>query len=79
MKWTTSENCTANATATGLTSIDGILNKLFAEVLINSDVTSLQDYLKQLKQKMTIFADIDRDILNNFEDEREFEIKSEDL
>ena len=65
-----------------LNNIDKILSKLLAEALTNSDVASLEDYLKQLKQKATVFADIDRNILDNIDDEEEFEatvLDSEEL
>ena len=58
------------------------MSKLTAEALTNSDVTSLKDYLKQLKQKATVFANIDRNILDNIDDEEEFEatvLDSEEL
>jgi len=65
-----------------LSNTDKILSKLPAEALTVSEVTSLKDYLKQLKQKSTVFANIDKESLDNLEDEGEFETmvyKSEDL
>ena len=54
-------------------NIDKTLNKLPAEPLTNSNLASLEDYLKPLKQKATVFTDIDRNILDNLEEEEEFE------
>ena len=56
-----------------LSNIDRILNKLPAEALTNCNIASLEDYLKQLKQKGTFFADTNRNILDNIDDEEEFE------
>ena len=50
-----------------------ILKKLPAEILTDHDATSLEDYCKQLKQKASVFADIDKNILDNIENEEEFE------
>ena len=56
-----------------LSNIDEILEKPSSEALTESNVASLEDYLKQLKHKARVFADIDRDILDNLKDEEEFE------
>ena len=62
--------------------IDKILTKAPMEALTDSDVANLQDYCKQLQQKVTVFADIDRKIMDHLEDEDELEttvFDSEDL
>ena len=61
---------------------DEILVKSPNEALTNTNTASVQDYIKQLQQKVTVFADIDKKIVDHLEDEDEFEamaFKSEDL
>lgn len=45
--------------------------ELPTELLTNSYIASLKDYLKLLKQKVTISTDIDQNILDNLNNEDE--------
>ena len=65
-----------------LENIDAISARQPCDKIESEDRARLQDYLYQLRHKATIFKDIDKNILDNLEDEEEFEVmivESEEL
>ena len=56
-----------------LENIDALAERQPRDKLELEDRARLEDYLEQLKHKATVFRDIDKNILDNLEDEHEFE------
>jgi len=47
--------------------------------LESEDRACLEDYLEHLKNKATVFKDINKNILDTLEDERDYEVESEGM
>ena len=65
-----------------LENIDALFERQPRDKLESEDRARLEDYLERLKHKATVFSDIDKNILDNLEDEHEFEatiVESEEM